>query len=330
MKSTKKQIVLSGTQPTGELHIGNYLGALKNFVQLQNDYQCYFFLATYHSISENYLPAEKKQQITNLAIDYLATGLDPDKCVIFNQADVPETTELTWIFNTLTPVAELERMTQYKDKAAKQAKNINMGLLDYPVLQAADILLYHGELVPVGKDQIQHVEITRNIAHWFNNKFQTEYFAEPQPLLTKIPKVMSLAVPEQKMSKSAGPKHYLAINDSPKTIAEKLAKAVTGTGTEKTLPLGGENLLLLLEHFGSKNDLSYFNQQAKEKNIKYGELKQTLAKSIAEYFAPYREKRLELEAKPDYIAKVLKQGAEKARPVAQKTIKEVKELIGVL
>jgi len=273
--TNKKQTILSGMQPTGEIHIGNYLGALKNFIELQDQYQCIFFLATYHSLSEDYNPKEKKQQIINLAIDYLAAGLDPEKCIIFNQPDVPETTELAWIFNTLTPLAELERMTQFKDKSAKQSKNINIGLLDYPVLQAADILLYHSELVPVGKDQIQHVEITRNIARWFNNKYQKDYFAEPKPLLTEVPKVMSLIEPDKKMSKSSGAKHYIAINDSPKTISDKLAKAVTGTGNEKTLPQGALNLLDLLKHFGTEEEIDYFNQQVKTKNIKYGELKQS-------------------------------------------------------
>lgn len=329
MKQSKKQIVLSGIQPTGELHIGNYLGSIINFVKLQEEYQCYYFLATYHSLSKDYDPKAKANQVLSLAIDLLASGVDPKKCILFNQPDVPETTELAWIFNTCTPVAELERMTQFKDKSAKQVKNINMGLLAYPVLQAADILLYRGELVPVGTDQIQHVEITRDIARWFNNKYETDYFIEPKPLLTRTPKVMSLTDPIHKMSKSAGPKHYIAINDSPKTIKEKLNKAVTGTGTEKTLPPGGANLLSLLEEFGTQEEVDYFKKQVKDQNIKYGELKSTLADAIANYFEPYRKKRKELEAKPDYVKKVLADGAKQAQKIAQKTISEVKEIIGV-
>jgi len=436
MKQTK-QIVLSGIQPSGELHIGNYLGSLKNFVELQNKYQCYFFLATYHSITEDYNPKEKKQDIFDLMLDFLAAGLDPKKCIIFNQIDVPECTELAWIFNTITPIAELLRMTQFKDKAGihqirklsdmleskknmhnnevktnynedtydkfrpilektfkeilkeidfplsnlkvfqskyeyiisefikieinqlqyerkKLAKDIelnkksielldyyfqlkqtldkisktNTGLLDYPVLQAADILLYHAQLIPVGQDQIQHVEITRDIARHFNNKFG-QYFIEPKPLLTKIPKVMSLLEPEKKMSKSAGPGHYIAINDEPEAIHEKLKRAVTGTGTEETLPAGAQNLMALLAEFGTPKQTAYFKEHIKNKTIRYSELKETLAKDISEYFVDFRKKRKQLEKKPQYVAKVLKDGASKARKIAQKTIKEVKNLIGV-
>jgi len=327
--TNKKQIVLSGTQPSGELHIGNYIGALKNWVELQDKYQCYIFLATYHSLSEDYNPKEKKQQILDLAIDYLAVGLDPKKCVIFNQTDVPACTELAWIFNTLTPIAELERMTQFKDKSSRQAKNINVGLLTYPTLQAADILLYQPNFVPVGQDQIQHLELTNKIVRWFNNKYGS-YFKEIKPLLTKVPKVMSLAEPTKKMSKSAGPKHYLAINDSPATIKDKLKSAVTGTGKEKVLPPGGQNLISLLEEFGTQEKIKYFKNQIKNNDVKYGELKEALTKAISQYFAAYREKRKELEKKPDYINKVLKEGANNAQKIAQKTLTEVKQKIGVL
>jgi len=326
--ATKKQIVLSGTQPTGELHIGNYLGALKNWVGLQDKYQCYFFLATYHSITANYQAKEKKQQIMDLTIDYIAAGLDPKKCIIFNQADVPACTELAWIFNTLTPIAELERMTQFKDKSQKQATNINVGLFDYPVLQAADILLYQPNYVPVGQDQLQHLELTNKIVRWFNNKYG-QYFQEIKPLLTETPKIMSLVEPEKKMSKSCGPKHYIAINDSPQVIEEKIKKAVTGTGTEKQIPTGAKNLLALLAEFGTDDEVIYFSKQISQKNIKYGELKQTLAKAISQYFEPYRTKRKELEQKSEYINKVLAEGAAKAQKVAKQTLIEVKKQIGV-
>jgi tryptophanyl-tRNA synthetase len=324
-----KQIVLSGIQPSGELHIGNYLGSLKNFVELQNKYQCYFFLATYHSITEDYDPKTKKQDITDLALDYLAAGLDPKKCIIFNQADVPECTELTWIFNTLISIPELERMTQFKDKAAKQIKNINAGLLDYPVLQAADILLYHPDFVPVGQDQLQHLELSNTIVRLFNNKFG-QYFKPIKPLLTKTPKIMSLLEPEKKMSKSAGPNHYIAINDEPEIIREKLKRAVTGTGTENTLTPGAQNLMTLLEEFGKPEQVNHFKDQLKNKSIRYSELKETLAQAIADYFADFRAKRKELSKKPQYLEKVLKDGAKSAQKIAQKTLNEVKELIGVV
>src|SRR3989344_7752421 len=194
----KKPVVVSGIQPSGPLHIGNYLWALKNWVKIQNSgqYDCFFFIADYHSLTESYNPSEKREQIFNLAVDYLSSGLDPKKCTIFVQSQVPACTELAWIFNTLTPISELERMTQFKDKASRQVKNINLGLFDYPVLQAADILLYHGSLVPVGQDQIQHVELTRDIARRFNQKYQKEYFPLSQPLLMPLAKIMSLQEPE--------------------------------------------------------------------------------------------------------------------------------------
>jgi len=323
-----KQIVLSGIKPSGELHLGNYLGSLQNFVELQNKYQCYFFLATYHSITEDYDPKEKKQDVFNLALDFLAVGLDPKKCIIFNQVDVPECTELAWIFNCFTPVSELERMTQFKDKSAKNVKNINAGLLDYPVLQAADILLYKPDFVPVGHDQLQHLELTNEIVRWFNNKFG-QYFQPVKPLLTNIPKVMSLLEPEKKMSKSAGPNHYISINDEPEIIQEKLKRAVTGVGTEEVLPAGAQNLMALLAEFGTAKQTVYFKDQIKNKTIRYSELKETLAKDISNYFADFRKKRKELAKKPQYIEKMLKEGATKAQKVAQKTLKEVKSLIGV-
>lgn len=327
--ANKKQIVLSGVQPSGELHIGNYLAALKNFVELQNNYECYFFLATYHSISEDYDPKVKKQQILDLAADFLAIGLDPNKCTIFNQTDVPQCTELAWIFNTLTPISELERMTQFKDKSSRQTKNINAGLLNYPVLQAADILIYHPNFVPVGQDQVQHLELTNKIVRWFNNKYGN-YFKEIKPLLTDIPKVMSLVEPEKKMSKSAGPKHYIAINDEPEVIIKKLKSAVTGTGKEKTLPPGGQNLMRLLENFGTDTEINYFKKQIQANDVKYGELKETLAKAISQYFEPYRKKRKEFLKNPQKVAKILEQGAKKAEKVAQKTLIDVKKKIGVL
>jgi tryptophanyl-tRNA synthetase len=328
MTTKNKQIALSGIQPTGDLHIGNYLGSLKNFVELQNKYQCYFFLATYHSITEDYNPKEKRQQVLDLAATFLAAGLDPKKCIIFDQVAVPECTELAWIFNTITPIAELYRMTQFKDKAAKQKKNVNAGLLDYPVLQAADILLYKPDFVPVGHDQLQHLELTNEIVRWFNNKYGS-YFKPVKPLLTRTPKIMSLIEPKKKMSKSAGPAHYIAITDEPEVIFTKLKRAVTGMGTEEKIPPGAQNLMLLLSEFGSKSDMIYFEKQIQNKTIKYSELKEKLASLISDYFSDFRTKYKELVKKPEYIESILNQGAKEAEKIAKKTLKEVKGLIGV-
>ncbi|MDD5341402.1 MAG: tryptophan--tRNA ligase [Patescibacteria group bacterium] len=324
----KKQIVLSGVQPTGELHLGNYLGSLKNFAELQDKYQCYFFIATYHSITIDYEPKNKRQQILDLAATFLAAGLDPKKCIIFNQADIPECTELAWIFNTITPISELYRMTQFKDKSAKHAKNINAGLLDYPVLQAADILLYKPDFVPVGHDQLQHLELSNEIVRWFNNKFGA-YFQPIKPLLTKTPRLMSLLEPDKKMSKSGGPNHYIALSDEPEVIREKLKRAVTGTGTEDVIPAGAQNLLMLLSEFGTTKQVDYFQAAIQNKTIKYSELKETLSTAIAEKLAPFRAERKKLLSNPKKIESVLKNGAKEAEKIAKKTLKEVKELIGV-
>lgn len=317
--SNHQPIVVSGMQPSGPLHLGNYLGALKNWVDIQNSgkYQCFFFIADYHSITENYSPAEKKEQIFSLAGDYLAAGLDPQKSVIFVQSQVPECTELAWIFNTVTPVSELERMTQFKDKSRRQAKNINMGLFDYPVLQAADILIYKGELVPVGQDQVQHVELTRDCARWFNRKYyNVSYFPESKPLLTPTPKIMSLAEPENKMSKSLGDKHWLGIDEEPSVLGQKLAKAVS-------TPAGIANLKSIYHAF-EKNMPGDFNPH------KMAETKKIIAQGLADYFADFRKKKNELKNNRKAVEKILAAGQSQAQKIAQQTIGEVKKIIGLI
>jgi len=321
-----KDIILSGIQPTGELHIGNYLGALKHMVEIQDQYQCYYFLATYHSLSIEYDVNEKRQLILNLAKAYLATGIDPKNAVVFDQSDVPAHFELSWIFNCLTPLAEAERMTQYKDKSEKNSKNINLGLLTYPVLQAADILLYHATKIPIGADQVQHVELTRKIARWFNNRFG-EYFIEPQPVLTKIPKVMSLSHPEKKMSKSDGPAGCILLTDDAETIIKKIRKAVTGTGVEDIIPAGAENLLSIVDELGRPDVKEKYLKDIKAKKVRYGDMKEEVAQIIIENLNPIRERYLEItDAEAE---KVLKAGAEKANREAEKTMEKVRRLIGV-
>lgn len=332
MNSNNKKIVLSGTQPSGELHIGNYLGALKNWVEIQDNYQCFFFIADYHSLSENYNPKEKKSQIMNLAIDYLSAGLDSEKCTIFVQSDVPQCAELAWIFNCITPISYLERMTQYKDKALKQKKNINMALLDYPVLQAADILMYNTDLVPVGNDQDQHIELTRTIAKFFNNRFG-ETFKEPEGLHSPTPRIMSLSYPAKKMSKSDTVGSYIALTDSPDEIRNKIKKATTDSGKKEksNSATGGDNLLNLLKNISSdKEQIEKFASEHQNGSLKYSELKPFLAEEIIKLLAPIQEQRKELEKNPDYVRAVLQDGAEKARLIAEATMKMVKEKIGLL
>lgn len=325
----KKPVIFSGIQPTGTLHVGNYLGAVKQWIELQNsgEYDCYFCVVDYHSLTGNMGAAERRENIRIVAAELLALGLDPNKITLFVQSHVPEHTELNWIFSCVTPVVELERMTQFKDKSLTQKGNINAGLFTYPVLQAADILLYHGTHVPVGEDQVQHVELTRNVARWFNARFG-EYFPETKPLLTHFPRVMSLLEPEKKMSKSKGEGHVLNLLDEPDVLKEKLRKAVTATSGGKEAP-GVRNLLLLLKEFGPREMHEQFTTAEKNNTIRYGELKDALADAVAASFHDFREKRARLLAHPEKIDRLLRTGAKKARAVAEETMAKVRELAGL-
>jgi len=324
-----KPAILSGVQPSGKLHIGNYLGALSNFIELQNSgkYQCYYCIVDLHSLTQDFEPKEKRGQILELAADFLAAGLDSKESTIFIQSHVPEHTELSWIFSTITPMAELNRMTQYKDKSERQASNINAGLFTYPILQAADILCYKPYAVPVGVDQKQHLELANTIVKKFNHKFG-ETFTEIKPLWTKFPKVMDLKRPDKKMSKS-DPAGCVFLDDSPAEIKAKVAKAVTATGSGNKSP-GEENLMLLLSHFGKKDEISYFEEKQKFGNLQYSELKEALANNIAEFFADFREKKKQLLSRPEHLAQILGEGASKAQKVAHETLIEVKQKIGLL
>lgn len=323
----KDNIIVSGIQPSGELHIGNYLGALKNFVKLQEEgYDCTFFVADLHSMTIDYDPRQKAQQTWNLVLDFLAAGIDPERSTLYIQSQVPVCTELMWIFNTVTPLSELERMTQFKDKSQKHAANINMGLLDYPVLMAADILIHRATTIPVGQDQFQHVELTRKIARYFNHRFG-QTFAEPKEVITPTPKIMSLTDPSKKMSKSHGPRSYIAIGDAPEVIETKMKKAVSATAYDQDVY---GFYATLLQEFGSPENQKYFAAQFKDQNIKFSELKKALSIDIAEYFRPLRERRKELEKDPAYVQEVLRRGREKADAKAQATMQEVRKKVGLL
>ncbi len=325
----KKPIIVSGFQPTGNLHVGNYLGAVKNIVDLQNSgkYDVFIFIADYHSLTGNMDADRRREQIVNMAAELLAAGVDPKKSTFFVQSHVPEHTELGWIFNTVTPVAELERMTQFKDKSSRQEKNINSGLLTYPILQAADILLYHGAVVPVGQDQIQHVELTRDIARFFNHRYG-QYFPETKHLLTQIPKVMSLLEPTKKMSKSLGENHVIELADEPETIEKKLKKAVTASEAGASSP-GVNNLLSLLNHFGEQSLFNAYTKAEKEGSIRYGDLKKDLTLVLSNYFAHFRTERAKFLKHPKHIHSLLEEGAKKAQAVSQKTMKDVRKLVGI-
>ncbi len=324
----QKEVIVSGIRASGRLHIGNYLGALKQFVELQSDSikSCFFFIADLHAITTPFEPKELKQNTLEVVADYLAAGINPKKCTFFLQSSVQEHTELAWIFNCLLPLSELERMTQFKDKARQHKGSINAGLLIYPALMAADILIYKANAVPVGEDQVQHVELARVVARKFNNKFG-KVFSEPKTFLRKPLRVMSLTDPTKKMSKTGD--EALMLDDSPTEIVRKLKKAVTATTAGGKSP-GEENLFLLLEHFGTQNEIAELRDQQRSRTLKFSELKHTLATRISDHFKEFRERKKHLLSNPANLARILAEGSGKARSVASKTLREVKEKTGLL
>lgn len=322
--------ILSGIQPTGSIHLGSYLGAIKHWVELQEKAECLFFIADLHALT---IPRDLKtfqKDIFEMAVELLASGLNPEKCIIFVQSHIREHTELTWLLNTITPVGELERMTQYKEKARQFKKNVNAGLLDYPVLQAADILLYQIDFVPVGKDQLQHLELTRTITRKFNQRFG-KTFKEPKPLLLKIgQKIMALNDPKKKMSKSL-PETCLYLFDEPEEIKKKIMSAVTDPGKVIKYDLkkkpGISNLLTIYSLFSNKS-IKKLEKDFRGKG--YEEFKKSLIKLLINSLEPFRNKRKELLNREVYLKEILEKGRKKAQIIAQSTIAEVKRKMGLI
>ncbi|MDP3948741.1 MAG: tryptophan--tRNA ligase [bacterium] len=351
-----KPILVSGIQPTGRLHIGNYLGALKNFVELQNSgkYQCYFFIADLHALTENPDAKELNKNITGLTSDFLAIGLDPKKSVIFQQSQIPAHAELAWILNTVTTVGELTRLTQFKEKvininrtssgvtrANKTTTYLvfkqgdegieigNVGLLDYPVLMTADIIMYDAGVVPVGEDQLQHLELARTLVRKFNSKFG-EIFIEPKALMTPTSRVMSLVNPEKKMSKSQ-PEGCLFIDDTPEDIKRKIARATTDSGSE--IKYARENkpgISNLLEIYSSITDEPVAKIEKRFAGKGYGEFKKSLAETVSDYFADFRKKKAKLITNNSKLITILNAGSKKASVKASAKIKEVKKKVGLI
>lgn len=322
--------IFSGIRPTGELHIGNYLGAIKQWLELQEKAECIFCIVDLHAITTPYQPEELQKNILELTIAYLAAGLNPEKCIFFVQSQIREHTELTWLLGTIIPLGELQRMTQFKDKAKKHPEYVNAGLLSYPLLMAADILLYQTDLVPVGKDQQQHVELTREIARRFNKRFG-KVFKEPKVLLPKIgEKIMSLQNPKKKMSKTDDPRGCIELFDEPEEINKKIMTAVTDSG--KTIKysdskLGISNLLIIYSLFSGKSIKEL------EKNFKgkgYKEFKKSLTKLLVNSLEPFRRKRKELLTREVYVKEILNQGAKRAESIAKITMQEVRKKMGLI
>lgn len=322
--------IVSGIQPTNKLHLGNYLGAIKQWILLQETNQCVFFVADLHALTVPYNPKKMQEAIKETVVAYIAAGLNPEKSIIFVQSHIKEHAELGWFLNTICPIGELQRMTQYKDKSKRFKENINAGLLDYPVLQTADVLLYKGEAVPVGKDQEQHIELMRTLARKFNQKFG-HTFKEPESLILKGGgKIMSLTDPKKKMSKSDDSKSCIFLFDTPEDITKKLLSAQTDSGKDVkynvTKKPGISNLLTIYSLLTGKTTKD-IEKEFKGKG--YGEFKKSLAGIIVNYLEPFRRKQKELSTREVYVQEILKQGQSRALTIAQETMKEVKEKMGL-
>ncbi len=326
-----KQIVVSGIRPTGNLHLGNYFGAVRSFLKMQEDYNCYFFIADIHSLTTHPTPENLQNGVKQVLAEYLACGIDPEKATIFIQSDVTEVVELYTFLNMNAYLGELERTTSFKEKARSNPENVNAGLLTYPVLMAADIIIHKAEYVPVGKDQEQNLEMARKFAGRFNRMYNRELFPIPQPFtfdggdMIKIPGLDGSG----KMGKSEG--NGIFLYEDPKEIRKKVMRAVTDAGptepnSKKAEPV--ENLFTLLKIMSKPDVVAHFDAAYNDCSIRYGDLKKQLAEDIVMFTAPIRERILEILKDDIYLGKVARMGAEKARESAQTTLKEVKKLIG--
>ncbi len=325
-------IVVSGIRPTGNLHLGNYFGALKSFVKMQEENQCFFFIADYHSLTTHPTPSDLHGNVKTVLTEFLACGLDPEKATLYIQSDLPETAELYLLLNMNAYIGELERCTSFKDKIRSQPQNVNAGLLTYPTLMAADIIIHRAHQVPVGKDQEQHLEMTRTFANRFNRLYKVDYFPEPVAYnfgenLVKIPGLDG----GLKMSKSDNETSAIYLADPPETIRKKVMRAVTDTGQpdpSQPRSQGVENLFQLLKYFSKPETVVFFNDQYNAGAIRYGDLKKQLAEDIIAFTTPFREKMLSIAGDNAYLKKVANMGAEKAHASASKTVREVREIIG--
>lgn len=329
MEENKKRLY-SAVQPTNNLTIGNYIGAITNFVQLQDEYDCVYAIANMHAITVRQNPAELRQRTLALLALYIACGVDPEKCILYLQSHVPAHAELAWVLNTFTYVGEMERMTQFKDKSARHADNINMGLMDYPVLMAADILLYQSDCVPVGEDQRQHLEITRDIANRFNNAYSPT-FTVPQGIFRKVgAKINDLQEPTKKMSKSGeNPNGAIFLSDDKDTVMRKFKRAITDSDGEirydPAQKPGVSNLLSIYSVFSGK---SIDEAVAEFAGKGYGDFKLAVGEVVADTLAPIQKEQAKLLADKDYLNGVLTSGAQRANAIARKTLAKVYKKIG--
>jgi tryptophanyl-tRNA synthetase len=330
----QKQQILSCIQPTGEMHLGNYLGAIQNWVKLQENYDCFYGVVDYHAQTMPYNPAILRENVMDIALNLIACGVKTEN--LFIQSLIPEHTELTWILSCMTSHGELSRQTQFKDKSLQLEEKgdsfISAGLFFYPVLQAADILIYHPHLVPVGKDQEQHLELSRNIANRFNHTFKVEYFHEPKALFTEIPKVQSLANPTKKMSKSLGEKHYIALFEEEASIRKKVKTSVTDSGDTPAgeMSVGVANLFSLLKVCSADNSL-YESLMVDYENgaLKYSQLKEGVANAIVGLTNGFKAEKAKLMENKRQIIEEIYDSSAVIRQKAQTTVREVREITGL-
>ncbi len=325
------QTVLSGIRPTGHLHLGNYFGAVKNFVEMQDNYNCYFFIADYHSLTTHPKPEDLKNNVRQILSEYLACGLDPQKSTIYVQSDMPQVAELYLLMNMNAYVGELERTTTFKEKVRKQPENINAGLLTYAVLMASDILIHNAHKVPVGKDQEQHLEMTRKFAKRFNQMYKTDFFNIPEPFnfgnnLIKVPGLDGSG----KMGKSEG--NAISLCDDPKVIKKKIMKAVTDSGPtqqNQEKPEAIQNIFDIMKLVSTEDTIKYFDEKYNDCTIRYGDLKKQLAEDVINFTSPIRERIENIYNDENYIKKVMDEGREKAIANGEKTVKEVRKIMGL-
>ena len=327
----QQETVLSGIRSTGSLHLGNYFGALRNFVRLQETHTCYFFIADYHSLTTHPSPEDLHNNVRRIMAEYIASGIDPEKSTLYVQSDVPEICELYLLLNMIAYVGELERTATFKDKIRKQPGNVNSGLLTYPVLMASDILIHRAHWVPVGKDQEQHLELARVFARRFNHTYNCEIFPEPEAFnfganLVKVPGLDGTG----KMGKSEGDGVYLT--DAPELIRKKVMKAVTDAGPtepdqEPTESI--QNLFTIMELVSKPETTDFFKQQYAQCSIRYGDLKKQLAEDVIAYLSPIREKFEQIVNDREYLSKIAAAGCDKARSSAVETINQVRKAIGI-
>jgi tryptophanyl-tRNA synthetase len=327
------ETIVSGIRSTGLIHLGNYFGAIRNFIKLQHEQNCFFFIADYHSLTTHPKPQHLQDNVKEVLATYVACGVDPEKCTLYVQSDLPQIPELYLILNMISYVGELERCTTYKDKAAKQQGNINAGLLTYPVLMAADVIIHKGTKVPVGKDQEQHLEMARDFVKRFNHLYGVDYFPEPHPFnfnqnLVKVPGLDGTG----KMGKSEGAANAIFLKEDPEAIRKKVMRAVTDSGPtapNQTKPEIIENLFSIMRLVSSDEVIKHYDEAYNNCTIRYGDMKKQLAEDIILFTSPIRAKILEISSDNAMLQRIAKTGAEKARDSASKTIKEVREIIGI-